>query len=178
MRGISSDVGHQMRDRARDESAGAQTFAVRTGHATIARLYGVSLELEKLLLGAVMVVLLRDLPTLLVGSWQIAPAWPLALIYLALLPLTLGRAWIGLSHGKWIDPYDESPEGPPRDLLHLIHQPLPVVIMPLYLALWLTLAYWLNGVFVLGLAVLYQLFDPARWASSWPVRWVRSRFER
>ncbi len=52
LRGICSDVGHQMRDRERDEAAGATTFAVRHGHAAVARLYGLSLELEVLLLGA------------------------------------------------------------------------------------------------------------------------------
>ncbi|MCP4515227.1 MAG: UbiA family prenyltransferase, partial [Delftia sp.] len=56
LRGVSSDVGHQMRDRERDKAAGADTFAVRRGHAAIARLYGISLELESLLLGAVLLV--------------------------------------------------------------------------------------------------------------------------
>lgn len=170
LRGISSDVGHQMRDRARDKAAGATTFAVRRGHAVIARLYGLSLELETLLLGAVLVVLLVDTPPFALGSWLISPVWPLLIAYLALLPFTLGRAWTRLKRGERLDPYDELPEGPPRDLLHLIHHPFPTVLLPLYLALWLTVRDWPNGVFVIGLGLLYGLYDPRRWAATWPVQ--------
>lgn len=170
LRGVSSDVGHQMRDRARDEAAGADTFAVRRGHAAIARLYGLSLELETLLLGAVLVVLMADLPPLHLGSWSVALAWPPLVAYLGLLPLTIGRAWRRLERGEWVDPYDESPQGPPRDLLHLVHHPFPTVLLPLYLASWLTVYYWPNVVFVIGLALLYGLYDPARWTRTWPVR--------
>ena len=178
LRGICSDVGHQMRDRERDAAAGAQTFAVRHGHRTIARIYGISLELEAVLLGAVLVVLVIDLPTLRVGGGSISPAWPLLLGYLALLPFTLGRAWARLARGEWVDPYDESPEGPPRDLLHLIHQPFPTVLLPLYLAVWLTVLYWPNVLFLIGLVLLYGLYDPRRWAASWPVQALRAVMRR
>lgn len=175
LRGICSDVGHQMRDRARDEATGATTFAVRRGHATIARIYGLSLELETLLLGIVLVVLMVDVPPVHLGGWSVAPAWPLLMAYLALLPFSLGRAWLRLERGEWVDPYDESPRGPPRDLLHLIHHPFPTVVLPLYLAIWLTIYYWPNLIFILGLVLLYRLYDPGRWAGAWPVRALLAR---
>ena len=178
LRGISSDVGHQMRDRARDLAAGATTFAVRKGHAAIARLYGLSLELETIFLGAVLVALMADLPPIALGGWSVALAWPLLLTYLALLPVILGRAWVRLNRGEWVDPYDESPEGPPRDLLHLIHHPFPTVLLPLYLAAWLTIFYWPNLVFVVGLVLTHQLYRPARWAGAWPVRLVLTHWQR
>jgi 4-hydroxybenzoate polyprenyltransferase len=173
LRGISSDAGHQMRDRARDEAAGAMTFAVRHGHAAIARLYGLSLELEKLLLGAVLVVLVVDLPLLRAGRSSASPALPLLIIYLVLLLLTLGRASTRLHRGEWIDPYDESVTGAPRDLQQLIHHPFPTVLLPLYLALWQTVRYWPNVAFVLGLGLLYGLYDVRRWAGSWPAQKLR-----
>ncbi|RLC83927.1 MAG: hypothetical protein DRJ03_15710, partial [Chloroflexi bacterium] len=86
LRGVSSDVGHQMRDRERDEAAGATTFAVRRGHRVIARIYGLSLELETLVLGIVLLVLLIDLPAVAIGAWLVSPMWPLIIAYLALLP--------------------------------------------------------------------------------------------
>ncbi|MCP4537260.1 MAG: UbiA family prenyltransferase [Chloroflexi bacterium] len=178
LRGISSDVGHQMRDRERDEAAGATTFAVRHGHRVIARMYALSLELETLLLGAVLAVLMLDVPPLHLMDWSVALAWPLLIAYLVLLPLTVGRAWIRLARGEWVDPYDESPKGPPRDLLHMIHHPFPTVILPLYLAIWLTVYYWPNAVFIVGLALLYGLHDPNRWAGTWPVRTLRSWLKR
>jgi len=174
LRGVSSDVGHQMRDRERDEAAGATTFAVRHGHRAIARIYALSLELETLLLGAVLAVLMVDAPPLRLARWMVAPAWPLLIAYLILLPLTVGRAWVRLARGEWVDPYDESPTGPPRDLLHLIHHPFPTVLFPLYLAVWLTVYYWPNVVFIVGLFFLYGLHDPNRWAGTWPVRMLRA----
>lgn len=170
LRGVSSDVAHQMRDRERDEAAGATTFAVRRGHGAIARIYGVTLELEALLLGAVLIVLMGDLPVVDIGAWSISPMLPLVLAYVLLLPFTLGRAWVRLERGERVDPYDESPAGPPRDLLHLIHHPFPTVLLPLYLALWLTICYWPNAVFVVGLVLLHRLYDPRRWVGAWPVR--------
>ncbi len=178
LRGISSDVGHQMRDRARDLAAGATTFAVRRGHAAIARLYGLSLELETILLGAVLVVLMVDLPPVTLGGRSVALAWPLLILYLTLLPFTIGRAWVRLNRGEWVDPYDESPEGPPRDLRHLIHHPFPTVLLPLYLAAWLMIFYWPNVVFVVGLVLMHQLYRPARWAGAWPIRVVLTQWQR
>ncbi len=175
LRGVCSDVGHQMRDRERDEAAGAMTFAVRCGHQGIARLYGISLELETLLLGGVLLVLLLDLPTVVIGRWQISPAWPPVIAYALLLPFVLGRAWMRLERGEWVDPYDESPAGPTRDLLHLIHHPFPTVLLPLYLALWLMVAYWPNVVFVVGLVLMYRLYDLRRWTGAWPVQAMLAR---
>lgn len=176
LRGVCSDVGHQMRDRERDAGAGAATFAVRCGERVIARLYGISLELETLLLGGVLLVLLLDLPTAVVSRWQVSPVWPLVIAYALLLPFVLGRAWARLERGERVDPYDESPAGPSRDLLHLIHHPFPTVLLPLYLAAWLTVYFWPSVVFLLGLVLLYKLYDPTRWRATWLVRTVLERF--
>jgi 4-hydroxybenzoate polyprenyltransferase len=178
VRGICSDVGHQMRDRERDAATGARTFAVHHGHRVVALIYGLSLELETLLLGVVLIVLVVDVPPVNLGGWSVAPTWPLLIAYLALLPFTLGRAWVRLKCGEWVDPYDEAPKGPPRDLLHLVHHPFPTVVLPLYLAVWLTAYYWPNVVFVVGLVLLYGLYDPSRWARAWPARALLARLGR
>lgn len=167
LRGICSDVGHQMRDRARDQLAGARTFAVAKGHGFIARFYAVTLELEAVALGAVLIVLAVDLPTVVFQGWRISPMWPILALYIVLFAGTAGRAWRRLSRGLWIDPYDESPEGPPRDLLHFLHMTFPTVLLPLFLALWLTLRYWPNVIFLLGLVFMYRLYDPRRWRKAW-----------
>jgi 4-hydroxybenzoate polyprenyltransferase len=174
LRGICSDVGHQMRDRARDQLAGARTFAVTRGHAVIARLYGVGLELEALVLGALFITLAAKLPGVVINGWSVSPLWPILALYALLFATTIGRAWRQLNRGAWVDPYDESPEGPPRDLLHFLHMTFPTVILPLVLSLWLTWYNWLNVVFVVGLLLLYRMWDPQLWAKTLPVRLLRS----
>jgi 4-hydroxybenzoate polyprenyltransferase len=174
VRGGSSDVSHQMRDSARDAKANTKTFAVTAGNHVVRRIYAHSLELERLLLGGVILLLLVDLPaihsTALDG--EIAIAWPLALFYLPLLFITLSSSIRAFNEERLEqhDPYDEARQAVIRDAVHVIHHPLPTVIVPLYLALWLALFYWPNIIFVLALILLYGLYSPKRWAAAWPIR--------
>jgi 4-hydroxybenzoate polyprenyltransferase len=171
-RGVSSDVGHQMRDWAHDAGTETPTFAVRRGYSSICRLYAACQELDKLLLGAVMVVLMVDLPSVSLPGLglQAGLAWPLVAFYLVLYTLTAGQAWKGLQQGARPDPYDETPQGPERNAIHFIHHSFPSVVIPFYLAGWMTLFYRPNGVFVLALILLYRLYSPRRWAAAWPLR--------
>jgi 4-hydroxybenzoate polyprenyltransferase len=173
-RGISSDMGHQMRDASHDAQTGTGTFAVRHGSKTIQSVYAVSLEVERLALGAVLVLLLLSLPpvTLPWGGWRVALAWPLALFYAPLCAMTLGRSLRALHQGRLHldDPYDEQRQARVRDALHVIHHPLPSVLTPLYLAAWMTQHYWPNVIFILVLGLLYGLYSPRRWAATWPIR--------
>jgi 4-hydroxybenzoate polyprenyltransferase len=182
VRGVSSDVSHQMRDSASDAEVGAKTFAVLAGRRVIRRVYTVSLELERLLLGAVILLLLVDRPALQapILDRQVALAWPLALFYLPLLLLTIGSSIRALLRGKLEqqDPYDEARQAVVRDAVHVIHHPLPSVIIPLYLGLWLALFYWPNVIFILVLFVLYGLYSPKRWAAAWPIRPLLSFFRQ
>ncbi|MFZ5915363.1 MAG: UbiA family prenyltransferase [Chloroflexota bacterium] len=181
-RGLSSDVGHQMRDWVHDTTTATGTFAVRHGYRAVQRVYAASLEIERLALGGVMALLLLKLPTatLPLAGWQVAPAWPPLLLYLPLLALTVGRSWRALRQGHLAahDPYDEARQARVRDALHVIHHPLPSVLTPLYLAGWMTLLYWPNVVFLLILSLLYGLYSPRRWAAAWPIRpllaWLQS----
>lgn len=181
-RGISSDVGHQMRDWSHDASTGTGTFAVRHGYRAVQTVYAVSLEVERLALGGVMALLLLDLPPVALPliDWRVALIWPLVLLYVPLHTLTAGRSWRALRQGRLAseDPYDEARQARVRDALHVIHHPLPSVLIPLYLAGWMTLFYWPNVVFVLVLGLLYGLYSPRRWAATWPLRpllaWLRT----
>jgi hypothetical protein len=178
MRGICSDLGHQMRDRTRDLAAGANTFVARRKPTTVARLYGLSLEMETLGLGLLLLVLLVDLPDVEVLDWSVALAWPLVICYLFLLPFAIGRAFMGLKRGESVDPYDESIDGAPRDLLHFMHHVFPTILVPLYLACCMTLYFWPNILFLILLAMVYKLYQPARWAGSWPIRILLPQFKQ
>jgi 4-hydroxybenzoate polyprenyltransferase len=182
LRGISSDISHQMRDSARDAEVGTQTFAVQAGNKAVQRVYTISLELERLALGAVILLLLLELPAVQAPLWEvgIAIAWPIALFYLPLLLLTIGSSFKAFRRGKLEreDPYDEARQAAVRDAVHVIHHPLPSVILPLYLAVWLALFYWPNVIFILVLFLLYGLYSPKRWAAAWPIRPLLSYLRR
>ncbi len=179
-RGVSSDVSHQMRDWVNDAGTGTTTFAVRYGYNTVQTVYALSLEIERLALGGVMALLLFDLPplTLLWSGWRMPMALPLVLLYAPLYLLTFGRSWRALHQGRLTaeDPYSEERQARVKDALHVIHHPLPSVLTPLYLAACLTLFYWPNGVFLLILGLLYGLYSPQRWLSTWPLRPLLERF--
>jgi len=181
-RGVSSDVGHQMRDWSQDTSTDTGTFAVRHGYDTVQTIYGISLEFERLALGGVMIVLLLNLPsvTLPLLNWQVSPAWPLALAYVWLFFQTVGCSCGVRRQGRLPlqDPYDPERQKQVHDTLQIIHHALPSVVMPLYLACWMTVLYWPNGVFLVALVLLYGLYSPQRWAATWPLRpllaWLRT----
>lgn len=178
-RGVSSDVGHQMRDWAYDAKTETPTFAVRQGYSFICRLYAACQELDKLLLGLVMVVLTVDLPSVSFPALdlRVGLGWPLVASYLVLYPLAAEWTWKELQQGTLPDPYDETPQGPERNVIHVIHHSFPSVVIPLYLAGWMTLFYRPNGIFVLALVLLYRLYSPRRWAAAWPLRalWAQVR---
>lgn len=172
IRGISSDVSHQMRDWSNDAGTGTGTFAVRHGYDTVQTAYAVNLELERLALGLVVALLLVNLPPVVLPlvDLQVALAWPLALAYVPLFILTVGCSWRARCQGHLAlqDPYNPSRQLCVRDTLQMIHHSLPSVLMPLYLAAWMTLFYWPNVIFVLILFLLHGLYSPRRWAI--PVR--------
>lgn len=174
VRGISSDVGHQMRDWVHDATTGTLTFAVQRGYAAIQRIYAVNLEVERLMLGCVMALLLVRLPSFSL-PWIGLPApmaWPLVLFYMLLFSLTVGRSWRSLRQGCLAedDPYDETLQARAHGALHTIHHSLPSVLVPLYLATWMTICYWPNIVFLLAMGLVYNLFSIKRWTTTWPIR--------
>jgi 4-hydroxybenzoate polyprenyltransferase len=173
VRGISSDVSHQMRDAEADRASGIKTFAVHRGEAAVQMIYAVSLELERLFLGAVYILLLVELPGLRIPwDFWLSLGWPLFLFYLPLFVLTVGSSLRALRQDtlRQHDPYNELRQMNQRDTLHVIHHTLPTVLTPLYLGLLLSIAYWPNLIFLVVLFMLYGLYSPSRWADTWPLR--------
>lgn len=185
-RGVSSDVGHQMRDWSQDTSTDTGTFAVRHGYDTVQTIYAISLEFERLALGGVMIVLLLNLPsaTIPLLNWQVSPAWLLGLAYGWLFFQTVDCSWRVWRQGRlqFQDPYNPERQKQVNDPLQIIHHSLPSVVMPLYLACWMTVLYWPNVVFLVALVLLYGLYSPQRWAATWPLRpllaWLRTPRDR
>jgi 4-hydroxybenzoate polyprenyltransferase len=167
-RGISAGIGHQMRDREYDEVGGATTLAARVGHKSIAFWYGISLEAGLLGLGLTICVFIYSIPPITILEYTVQPIWLLAVAYVALLPLTFGRAYFRLKQGEWVDPYNESAKKAERDALQFIHNTYPTIGISLFLALILSLFFWPNLIFVFFLILVHQLFRPKLWLNAYP----------
>ncbi len=154
LRGLSSDLGHQVRDYANDARTETRTFAVRLGYAQSARLYALSLEAERLALGGALLAVGFLLPEY--AFFTVA----LGAVYLLLLAATLGRSLSALRRDDLLpahDPYDEARQKRRRDALHLIHHTFPSVALPLTLGLLAAWEYPPMAVFPLALLAFYGL---------------------
>jgi hypothetical protein len=140
----------------------------------VRQVYAFSLEAERLGLGAVVLLLLLHLPQveLLLLNWPVSLAWPVALIYLPLFLITAGSSVRAFRRDRLDeeDPYNESRQAHKTDPVHVMHHTFPTVVIPVYLAFWMTYYYWPNLVFIGVLFLLYGLFSPSRWTAAWPLR--------
>lgn len=167
LRGLSSDLGHQMRDYVHDARTRTATFAVRRGLEPSRRLYALALEMERLAIGVLLGWLVWKIPTLVLFGVQMpfSPVWPLVLLYVVLLWQTAGRSWRAYRSGMLAhnDPYDESRQQSRRDALHWVHHSLPSVILPLWLSGIAAVYYYPNLLFTFLILVIFQLYRPAVW---------------
>lgn len=174
LRGISSDVGHQIRDFSADASTGTRTFAVSLGWRRACRVYAAALEAERLSFGLVVVVIAAGLSALrlpLLGQAGLL-GWLPALAYFALLAVTLGRSWNAYEQGSLAqeDPYSEalqaqrfSAKGGHFAALHLTHHTFPSVLLPLYLGVLASLVYLPNALLIVAIVMLFGLYRAELW---------------
>lgn len=170
LRGLSSDVGHQVRDLKNDIKTETLTFVVRHGLQKGTWIYLFSLEFERLALGCVIILLLVELPVLLINQFglSLSLVWPLAIVYITSLIFTIGRNLILGQQGNLeeYDPYNEERQAKTFDALQLIHHSFPSVIIPLYLSLCMTYYFWPNIIFSLIIVLLFQLHKPDLWIKA------------
>jgi 4-hydroxybenzoate polyprenyltransferase len=180
-RGLSSDIGHQVRDWTWDSQTDTRTFAVEVGFERAKTIYWICLEFERLVLGVVLAVLWLEFPQLVLPSisWHIPLVLPLVLIYLILLGKTIGRSWNSWRKGllEENDPFDEERQTRQFDALHVIHHTFPTVIIPLYLAILITIAYLPNGIFILIIVLVFNLYRPVLWLRLFPIQFISSKFQ-
>jgi 4-hydroxybenzoate polyprenyltransferase len=157
-KGLSLDVGHQRLDLARDAQTDTGTFAVRQGYERVTRTYGWTLTLERLLLGVVLVAIMLGLPCVWLLGLKVSSGWPLFLLYVWLLVLTVLRARGGL-----LDPYYEGR----KDVVNILHVVFPNFVVPFYLLVLMVLhdivAAWLLVFFL-----VWAMPSPRR--VLWPIR--------
>jgi 4-hydroxybenzoate polyprenyltransferase len=172
LRGLCSDVSHQLRDYPDDRQTHTRTYVVERGENHGAAVYAISLEASALFTGVVLGWLIGSIPAARLGRLHLpfSPIWPVMLLYLLLLGRTVGRAWRAYRQGTLpqVDPYNESRQTSARNGLHWMHHSLPGVILPLWLACIAGVYYPRYLLFVILLVGLHRLYAPDLWRKILP----------
>lgn len=124
LRGFSSDINHQIEDLDSDRKTATKTFAVEAGTQTVRRIFRINLELEKILLIAVLIlfaVQLRHLPLILYIFLLL-----LALIYFAAYIYSL-RLILSDKSTVEVNPFVRDK----KTIFQFMHHAYPSVVLPL-----------------------------------------------
>ncbi len=142
LRGLSSDLNHQLEDYQNDITTHTKTFAVSKGITKVKKILNIVLQLEKILLAVVLI----QFSFLLSFEVKIALLlwWIIVLIYLAAL------LWFFVDRNQWANnPFDPDQ----KNLAQFLHHAYPSVGLPIVLNTIATIYYY-----PFGLLLLFQIF--------------------
>ena len=153
-RGASSDINHQIEDYESDRSTQTVTFAVEQGHARARKIFRLSLESEKILLGVLLVYFLfrlsylKFLPTMIL--------WSMLVLYFGMYFMSL---LLQMKNNKAIDvnPYNTKS----ASVFQFLHHSFPSVIIALGMLLMLVFYNWKYGILLILLGWMRGVFSPA-----------------
>ncbi len=145
LRGIASDLNHQLEDYHADARTGTTTFAVTAGKSHSRRLFQTVIESERFI-GLVVMGFI---------AWRLSDDYGLVLY---VLPATYGIAYLyslyRLFRGDDANPFIQSG----KTVFQFLHHPFPTIVLPLFLAFFLLKFNWLYTLPILLLIVHKRLF--------------------
>ncbi len=165
--GATLEVSHQRYDRVRDLSTQTGTLGSRMQALKLDRLLAIALFLDKIALGAVLVVIIVRLASLTIGPWSISPGLPLLGIYLVLFAVTLYEMAQSRQSGTLLDPYYSSQ----RSATKFLHETLPNLGIPTYLMALATLYQPVNGFLLFAFLFWRLVLGQADW------RWLPRKLQ-
>ncbi len=138
LRGIASDLNHQLEDYHADARTGATTFAVSAGHSHSRKIFRIVVESERVLGMVVMTFI----------AWRLSGQY--GMVFYA-LPAAFGIAYLYSLYRlfKGDDPNPFVQTG--KTVFQFLHHPFPTIILPLFLALFLVK---FNGLYALPILLL------------------------
>ncbi|HHE54754.1 MAG TPA: hypothetical protein ENL21_03155 [Caldithrix abyssi] len=148
LRGLSSDVNHQLEDYENDLKTGTQTFAVSKGFRRVQNLFFISLQLEKLLLAVVLLQILFSVNfDRFIAKWL---CWITAAIYF------VGLGWFLVDKRQWrVNPFHAEE----RSLNQFLHHAYPSVGLPIFLNLILVFYYLPFAILLLFQILIRRLYS-------------------
>ena len=164
-RGLSSDLNHQLGDYYNDAGTRTQTYAVSAGMNWARKIFRVSLEIEKALLLAVLVVMYVNwhLPSV----YGISLMAPVLVFYLLLYVYNLRKSLVLAL--EYINPFVHGR----KNLFQFLHHGFPSVVLPFYLLMILIYIHWQFVVIFILLAAYRRLYSLDVVLNSYPARLLR-----
>lgn len=166
-KGASLDVGHQRYDYYRDLSTSTQTYGVRKGFEKISLIFRISLSVERIFLGLIIIILMTEIRTDILGNhWlPLAGFGFILLLYISLLISNHSKIF-----GKITDDFKSDPYyGDTKSTLNILHVILPGIVIPFYLLLLMSFKYHWNVLLILFFILWVQ---PSPKKLIWPLKAV------
>lgn len=163
MRGLASDLNHQIEDFRLDANTATSTFAVTKGISRTEKIFKVVLELDRFLLA--MVLFRMGLMLNEVYLTSLHPVWLLLAGFIPVYAIALIR----IIRDQFANPFDVRQ----KSIFQFVHHAFPSVIMPVYLCLLMIPHNFFYGVAILLFAWNKGLFRKITWQQSFPVALVR-----
>ena len=170
--GATLEVAHQRWDRARDMSTRTGTLAARLSISDLDRILALALILDRVAIGAVLIVMRIEIPPMRIWSWALPPALPLLGIYAVLFPAVIYEGYQASRNGQRLDPYYASHHSAAK----LLHATLPNLIMPIYLMILAAIYQPINGLLLSAFLYWRLVLGQADW--RWPFRFAKEQLQR
>jgi 4-hydroxybenzoate polyprenyltransferase len=162
--GATLEVAHQRWDRARDQQTTTMTFGASTEMSRLDRLYSGALVLDKIAIGAVIVMVYYGVSHQFSGMGSLTLGLPLLLAYTVLLVVAVHETLKRRAGGGPSDPYYSTV----RNGNKLLHEIVPNFLTPAYVLMVMTILWPINGIMLA--AFLYWRITLGRADWRWPFR--------
>ncbi len=160
LRGLSSDINHQLVDYQLDNTTGTMTFVQKLGFQKSQKIFTMSLEVEKLILFLLLIVLTVQLNNLYSGCI----IWIIATI-MVFYWLSYFYGFYLVLNGQRRNPFQEND----KNIFQFLHHAFPSVLLPLILC---TLMLKFNfSYFLLFIIIIInkRLYKPKILSNSYPL---------
>ena len=160
IKGLNSDINHQLEDYENDLRTQTRTSAVVLGPQRLENVFRLTLYYERLAMLLVLMVLGHVLHREL--HWPAVPSYfPLA-IFVCILLLALAKEHQSKQHVSAINPFKPSQ----KDIFQFLHLAFPHVALPLYFLGIFSIKNWHYLSFIIILGAVYRLFDASALKST------------
>ncbi len=165
--GGTLEIGHQRYDRQRDQVVSTGTFGVRMQSEKLNTFYKYALLLDKICIGITVLIFSIGLGRVFPRGGIIGPLWPLLVLYIIVLLLSIRENRDGHQPDTFVDPYYSTT----RNAHKFLHETIPNLIIPAYL---IVLAATIQHIFIVLLAffLVWRIIGGgADW--RWPFRFLK-----